>query len=175
MWIPPVSFVSCRTPIPMLTCCSVRSAASNPSTRPDLMLSEAILIARPISFPFYPLTTWPQGLVSNQSYAFSLRDWATPCQSGQTTHQRCPFQFSPSCSLVIGSLPYVHSNLWFTALWCSSPPSVSWPGMLAPLAPPPCVSSTEPPWDLSVPPPNGHLTALRSGRLGQGLVHNLRV
>ena len=51
---PPVIFVSYRTLIPAVSCCSAHSTASSPPSRPYLMLSDAIRFVHPLSVTSKP-------------------------------------------------------------------------------------------------------------------------
>ena len=116
VWIPLVSFVSYRTLIPILPCYSAHSAAPKPPARPDLMLSDTILVVCLLSAPFDPLMNQLCDLVHNRSHAFFLHAQATPLHSSQTTPQILILQVSPFYSLVVGSLLSVHHTLRFLTL-----------------------------------------------------------
>ena len=98
MCIPPVIFVSYRTPILILPCCSVCSATSKPPTRPDLMFSDTIRIARLLSAPLIPFqlesVIWfPTSLMRFSSVIDPLRStWAKPL------HSSVPYKFLPFAS-----------------------------------------------------------------------------
>ena len=124
---PPVNFVSCITPIQILTCCSELIAVPKPPTWHDLMLSYAIRIMHPISLHFAPFQSRLRSRVPNWSFAFPLRMWTTMYHSGRITTHLCLCKVSTSRSLSIGYQSSVHWNRIFTALWWSYPPSTPSP------------------------------------------------
>ena len=145
--------------IPTLPCCSAHSAASKYPAHPDMMLSDAIQIIRPLSFPFAPFQL--DSVVDSPIRSVCFLSVCKPLCSNRSVILTIAatadlLYLSPWRSII-----YRPSVALFDFLLCYGPPLQSFP------APVCCPYLT--------PPPTGHLYALISGSSGQVLVHNQRI